>query len=130
MGVHLMGVYLMGVYLTGVHLIGVYLKRASHRHAPHGRVRHGRTPHKRVFYGRVYVSKSKKALGKPSRSPTVQMVVDCLDPSCKIRVFALGDKRSLSAAAVELIATKEVRDGRGKLHGALLYPPPFSLLDT
>ena len=43
-----MGVQLIGVYLTGVHLIDVYF------------------------------SKSKKALGKTSRSPTLQMVVDLL----------------------------------------------------
>jgi hypothetical protein len=44
--------------------------RATHRRVPHGR-----TPHRRVLYGRVYASKSKNALGKPSRSPiTLQTV--------------------------------------------------------
>jgi hypothetical protein len=50
-GVHLMGVYLMGVQLISVCRMGVHLRR--------------------VLYGRVYVSKYKKALGKPSRSPTL-----------------------------------------------------------
>jgi hypothetical protein len=58
MGVYLMGVQLIGVYLIGVHLIGVHLID--------------------VYFMDVYVSKSKKALGKPSRSPTLQMVVDLL----------------------------------------------------
>jgi hypothetical protein len=57
-GVHLTGVYLIGVHLTGVYLIGVYLTG--------------------VHLMAVYVSKSKKALGKPSRSPTLQTVVDLL----------------------------------------------------
>jgi hypothetical protein len=43
-----------GVYLVGVHLIDVY------------------------FMDVYMFPKSKKALGKPSRSPTLQMVVDLL----------------------------------------------------
>src|SRR5208282_3264213 len=94
-GVHLIGVYLTNVHLTGVHLTGVYLTGVQHRRVPHGR-----TPHRRVLYGRVYVSKSKKALGKTSRSPALQTVVDLL--RCELvnyEFFALRDKRSLSAAA-------------------------------
>jgi hypothetical protein len=53
-------------------------RRALHGRATHRRVPHGCTPHRRVLYERVYVSKSKKALGKTSRSPTLQMVVDLL----------------------------------------------------
>ena len=77
-------------------------KRACHGRGPHGRVPHGRlpqgripqgripqgrTPHRRVLYGRVY-----------SISLTLQTVVRwsiCRDLSCKIRLFALRDKRSL-----------------------------------
>jgi hypothetical protein len=54
----LTGMYLIGVQLIGVPLMGVQLP-------PRGRVPHGRTSHGRVLFGRVYVSKSKKALGKP-----------------------------------------------------------------
>jgi hypothetical protein len=43
--------------------------RQRDRRAPHGRTSHGR--HRRVLYRRVYVSKSKKAIGKTSRSPTL-----------------------------------------------------------
>jgi hypothetical protein len=60
--------------------------------AIHKRVPHGRTPPRRVLYGRVYVSKFKKALGKTSRSPTLQTVVDLLRLTCEIRVFALEIK--------------------------------------
>ena len=69
MGVYLTCVYLLGVYLTDVHLMDVYLTGVHLRHVPHGR-----TPNRRVLYGRVYVSKSKKALGKPPDPPTLQTV--------------------------------------------------------
>jgi hypothetical protein len=61
-GVYLMGVHLMSVYLMGVHPIGVYLTGV----------------HLTGVYSWAYVSKSKKALGKTSRSPTLQTVVDLL----------------------------------------------------
>ena len=66
------GVDLIGVDLTGCVPYG----RVSHGRASHGRGPHGRGPHRCVFYGRVYVSKSKKALRKTSRSPTLQTMID------------------------------------------------------
>src|SRR5271156_1737442 len=79
----LIGVRLMGVYLTGVHLIGVYLTGMHLRGVCHRRVPHGRTPHRHVLYGHVYVSKSKKALEKPSDPPPYKRWSSCRDLNVK-----------------------------------------------
>jgi hypothetical protein len=56
-----------------------------------------------VYAYEVYTHEmhARKVLAKTFRSPTLQTVwwLICRDLGCKIRVFALRDKRSLSAAA-------------------------------
>ena len=83
-------------------------------------------PHRRVFYGRVYVSKSKKALGKPSGPLSYKRWLICRDLSCKIRVFMLRDKRSLSAAAVVVPIALRSRSSRTHCYtisiGCLIVP--------
>jgi hypothetical protein len=79
--------YLINVHLTGVHLIGVYLI-GTHLID--------------VYFMDVYIFQN---------PPPYKRWSICRDLSCKIRVFALRDKRSLSAA-VAAADNRSLRDVR------------------
>jgi hypothetical protein len=107
-GVHLITVYLINVYLTSVHLMSVHLT-SLHLMSVCLTSLHFMSMHLigmylmgvhliDVYFMDVYVSKSKKALGKPPDPPPYKRWSICRDLSCKRRVFAPRDKRSLSAS--------------------------------
>jgi hypothetical protein len=115
MGVCLIGVYLMGVYLTGVHPMGVYLINVHLTGAHHKGVHligvYVMGVHLTdVYFMDVYMFPNpKRLLRKPPDPPPHKRWSICRDLSCKIRVFALRDKRSLWASAIGLLSYQSER---------------------